>query len=181
MLIYNADVLDIHATRAGVIPYTIDKTGNLHFLLGIDKKTRELTDFGGGIKKYETVVEGALRELHEESCHIFIDEITESSLEKSTILVSNRKDAVLFLVYISPKWLGGKAMTAFRQNQSLCRSKKYHELICVKWICQEYFAPIAFNPRNHCMWKKIQHLFLFSGLNWTELKTLLVLNHCIKV
>ena len=39
--------------------------------MGIDTKSGNLTDFAGGVTKGETVVEGGLRELEEESLGIF--------------------------------------------------------------------------------------------------------------
>lgn len=176
MLIYDSKVLDINPVRAGVIPYTIDKFGELHFLLGIDRRTRELTDFGGGIKTHETSIQGALRELHEESCRVFTTIITKTDLEKATIIVNNKKDIVLFLVYIEPSWLD-TALQKFRQNQHLYRSRKYNELISIKWIREKYFPAIAYNPRNHCMWKKIKKMFTQSGLNWAELRLILIFNN----
>ena len=48
-------VLDVkNNKRGGVIVYTI-KNEELFFLLGIDRKTREYTDFGGGCKQGETL------------------------------------------------------------------------------------------------------------------------------
>ena len=56
--------------RCGVIVYTRYK-GKTYFCLGVDSVYGDLTDFGGGIKKNETVIEGGLRELQEESQGIF--------------------------------------------------------------------------------------------------------------
>jgi len=67
--------LDINkdiAFRAGAIIYTHDKvTGETYFCFGVDTQSGNLTDFGGGVKKEETIVEGGLRELEEESQGIF--------------------------------------------------------------------------------------------------------------
>lgn len=56
--------------RSGAIIYTKenDKT---YFCLGIDTQSGNLTDFGGGVKKGETIIEGGLRELEEESQGVF--------------------------------------------------------------------------------------------------------------
>src|SRR5438132_13197355 len=62
----------IKPVRAGVILYTIVEDQVL-FGLGVDSKTGELTDFGGGIKYKldKDPIGGALREFHEETLNIF--------------------------------------------------------------------------------------------------------------
>jgi len=66
--------LSAHVLRAGVIPFTI-YDNRLYFLMGIDRATGELTDFGGHSKMTETIAETALRELTEETCEIFKDDL----------------------------------------------------------------------------------------------------------
>jgi len=56
--------------RAGCIVYTKHNEETL-FCLGEDATFGDLTDFGGGVKKNETVIEGGLRELFEESQGVF--------------------------------------------------------------------------------------------------------------
>lgn len=58
--------------RAGVILFATTRD-SLWFGLGTHSQTHELTDFGGGVsytRKRETAVEGALRELNEETLGI---------------------------------------------------------------------------------------------------------------
>lgn len=56
--------------RGSVVPYIVDK-GVKYFLLGIDSRTGDITDLGGGVWREETVLDGAFREFHEESLDIF--------------------------------------------------------------------------------------------------------------
>ena len=56
--------------RCGVIIY-VQQNGETYFCLGIDTQSKNLTDFGGGVKKEETFLEGGLRELDEESQGVF--------------------------------------------------------------------------------------------------------------
>ncbi len=58
------------AVRAGAIIYTKEKNKTF-FCLGIDTQSGNLTDFGGGVKKGEKIIEGGLRELKEESLGVF--------------------------------------------------------------------------------------------------------------
>lgn len=58
--------------RAGMIPY-IKRPDGIYFLMGVDMKTKEFSDFGGGIKNNETPIQAALRELHEETRQLLTD------------------------------------------------------------------------------------------------------------
>lgn len=73
--VHSAKIKDINwqtqiQSRGGVIPYTL-YNGQIYFCLGKDRQSGDLTDFGGGIKKYEGRVSGALREFREESLNVF--------------------------------------------------------------------------------------------------------------
>lgn len=72
------------AVRSGAIIYTY-YNGNLYFCLGIDTQSGNITDFGGGVKKGETIVEGGLRELYEESLGVFGD-ITPEDVNENLII-----------------------------------------------------------------------------------------------
>ena len=53
-----------NSNRAGVILYDVSIS---KFIFGIDKKSGDITDFGGGCKKTEDIISTAKRELFEES------------------------------------------------------------------------------------------------------------------
>lgn len=77
--------LSYDCLRGGVVPYGYDPLSNeYYYLLAIDEKSGQYTDFGGGIKKYEIPYLGALRELSEESIMLYSD------------LVINPIDVVVF-------------------------------------------------------------------------------------
>lgn len=85
-------------SRAGIIPYTIIDNKKF-FCLGIDNTYGTLTDFGGGVKKYENFVEAACRELEEESLGIFnftTKELMEKVRKNSTTIYDSNT-AILFL------------------------------------------------------------------------------------
>lgn len=58
--------------RSAVVPFVVNN-GEIHFLFGIDQQSGEITDFGGGIKKNEIILESAIREFKEETKEIFED------------------------------------------------------------------------------------------------------------
>lgn len=90
--------------RAGVIVYTVHNN-ELYFLLGIDRRTREFTDFGGGCKQSETLLESAWREFGEESCDIFKNFLTPRDLQCSVAVTNPARDTAIFFVYVPDKWL----------------------------------------------------------------------------
>lgn len=71
--IKNIKLSKVKPNRSGVIIYTIYK-GKLYFILGVDSKSGDITDFGGGVafkSRGENGITGGLRELKEESLGIF--------------------------------------------------------------------------------------------------------------
>ena len=73
----NVKIKNENPVRSGAIIYT-HYQGKTYFCLGVDTNYGDLTDFAGGVKKDEMVMEngvivGGLRELEEESLGIFGD------------------------------------------------------------------------------------------------------------
>ena len=85
-------------SRAGIIPYTI-VNNKKYFCLGVDSMYGTLTDFGGGVKRYENFVEAACRELEEESLGIFnftSKELMEK-VRKNSTTIYDCNTAIIFL------------------------------------------------------------------------------------
>lgn len=81
--------------RAGIIPYTIFN-GKVYFGFGIDTRTSELTDFGGGVQKQDkTPINTAIREFREESLGIF-DPLWLDDLN-GQYLIYSKKMLIIFL------------------------------------------------------------------------------------
>lgn len=81
--------------RSGVIIYTKGDDGVIYFCLGVDTESGNLTDFGGGVKKGETIVDGGLRELEEESLGIF-GRIEASDIDE-TVTFHSPNMAIIFI------------------------------------------------------------------------------------
>ena len=69
-LVKNVKMESDNPIRCGVIIYT-HFNNKTYFCLGVDSAFGDLTDFGGGVKQNETIIEGGLRELEEESHNVF--------------------------------------------------------------------------------------------------------------
>lgn len=98
-LLQNMDQLKLResVTRAGVIPYTTSGD-NIYYCVGVDKKSRDYTDFGGGFsrKRDGDPLEAAARELREESLGVFTASVDR--LRKSWA-VHNGEMLIIFCRY----------------------------------------------------------------------------------
>lgn len=104
------DVSRIKMERSAIIPYYLSEDGDVIFFLGVDSVSGDVCDMGGGVKKYETPITGALREFNEESRGIFGD-VSVSKLESSlcifnktmcTILIKIEKENINLDKFITP-------------------------------------------------------------------------------
>src|SRR3989304_3199471 len=115
MYLFGDDCNALRTIRAGVIPFTI-KNNRLYFLLGVYRDTGELTDFGGGVKTSESIIDAAYRELFEESCKIFDDSILKTDLNRSIVITNTVQNMAIFFLYLHSEWLQ-KAEVKFNTSQ----------------------------------------------------------------
>jgi len=155
----------VKTERAGVIPYTIINN-KVFFLLAKHKFSGDLGDFGGGVKKEETSLKGAIREYYEESGSIFINE--KADYDHSLALLDN-KMAILFL-YIQKEWYG-KAEKVFAKQKKAetmypsCRQGT-DEISDILWVSESQFVNLVKYPKsrryqsdNLKLWKLIVNFF----------------------
>lgn len=156
----------IKTDRAGVIPYTI-VNGKVFLLLARHKFSGDLGDFGGGVKKEETTLKGALREYFEESNFIFVNE--KADLDHSVAIVDD-KMAILFL-FIKQEWFYKAEKTFARQKkrESLYPSQQpgTDEISEILWVSEEQFVNLIRYPKsmrcrpgnNPKLWKLVINFF----------------------
>ena len=146
----------LKTNRAGLIPYTIEN-GSIYFLLTRDKVSRELGDFGGGVRKTEVALTAALREFYEESHGIF------SHIYKSANDISNKiamvdgvKMAMVF-VPLESRWITD-AQKMFMANPAT--SKKSDEVSELVWVDEATFYSLIIGSvrkkTNDTLWTEIQ-------------------------
>jgi ADP-ribose pyrophosphatase YjhB (NUDIX family) len=154
--------------RAGVVPYTI-KNGVLYFLLGVDRCSKELTDFGGGVKLRETMLEAAYREFHEESCNILKGVVGYNNLRNSLVIDNSNRDTVTFFVQIPNQWFE-QAKTAFeKKHNQLFNVKKYNEMSAVRWVSEKDLYE-ALCMQDSILWSRFK-LLLKQNCHWPDLTT----------
>jgi preprotein translocase subunit Sec61beta len=105
-LVKDLDLDNIKPLRAGILPYFKSEEG-LFWCFGVDTRTLELTDFGGGViyKKDKNAINGAIREFKEETLGIF-DSI---KIDPTSIVIYNKKTLII--------------LVQLESNTSLCREE----------------------------------------------------------
>ncbi len=113
MLTKAISLADIKTIRCGVIPYTIyrDSMGihRLLFLFARDKLTKELGDFGGGVKKDEFSLMAGMREFCEETHGVFSHIYTTPNdvTNKLAIIDFKRQTPSMAIIFVplENKWI----------------------------------------------------------------------------
>lgn len=155
---------ELRTPRAAVIPYT-RKKGKLYFLLGQDKKSGDITDLGGGVKKFESTLAAALRELSEESINILGNLNPNDIKITRSIALLNKNMGTLFIP-LSKDWIK-KAPLLFDLKRIETTRKSHNEMQRLIWVPEEDFISIisgGFLEGEKQLWKKIRR-FYYNGYN----------------
>jgi len=149
------EIFKIKCKRAGIIPYV--KKDTIYFLLGVDKRTRELSDFGGGITKNETILIGAIREFMEESKEI----ISPSSLKPvSCAIFDKRNDICILFCEISDTEFFSEASTLFHASNVV--NTESDEMSDIVWISLEDMIKNVYGQRS-ILWNRIKYALSNCG------------------
>ena len=158
--VYRVDWNRFQPNRAGVIVYTIHD-GRILFGLGLDRRYRELTDFGGGVRytKDKSAVVGALREFMEESLYTF-GAISPSDVCNS--LVTYSPQTAILIVYIPCDPI--ESSIVFRERASVIDSPEVSEIV---WLTHEEFAYTIRNGKTYGgvrMYKRVREVLRNSAI-----------------
>lgn len=148
--------------RAGFILYTVHNQ-RLYIGLGVDAKNHELTDFAGHViyKIGESVVNGALRELKEETLGIF-SPITSKDIENCLTIYDNNNLVIFMHININPE------MVSEEFNEKYQLSADYKPEVCaITWLTLQEFDDAIKND-NGILYQRVQK-FLKSAGNITLL------------
>jgi hypothetical protein len=180
MIIYGSELATtLNGRRSGVIPFVKIKE-KFHFLFGIDRASRELTDFGGCVAPEETLLEAAFREFEEESCGIFEEIVTIKNVEESLAIVNEHFTEAIFLVNVPVSFFSSVNKMFVVNQQQFSGSRKHNELIGIKWVSEDHLKNIAFEKSVHVLWTRVQKMFC-ENTTWIELKIhLMISNDLIK-
>lgn len=139
-VISNDDIRPNSITRAGIILYNYNKYGDLYFYMGIDTKSKDYTDFGGGIKKNETILKGAIREYNEETLNILM--LDEKKIENSIMYY----DSSMAIIFVEYNFDYDYIHTKFIKNKMY--NNKYNELYDFIKIKYDNFIYMLYNTNN---------------------------------
>ena len=162
-LIPGAQLAIIKTIRAAVVPYTVKKDANglprIFFMFAIDKKTGDITDFGGGVKKYESSLVAGLREFREESNEIFDDLYDINDMYLSFALVGKKRSALFIPVHekwfdIAPRIFENKKRLTSKKN----RKSSHDEVSKVFWMGEDSFMNII-SGKDKSMWAVIKNFY----------------------
>lgn len=152
------DLARTRIKRCGVLPYVVHE-GRVWFLWAVDKKTGELTDFGGGIKEWETALEGGLREYREESRGVFSQISLNDAVDKLCLFDPRIGMAIIFFPF-QPFWIeaaeelfeldlvSGRAVRRWEDEVSAVRWVEERELTAllekdeVHTLCERHRRPV---------------------------------------
>lgn len=156
----NINFRKIKVSRAGFILYTLYK-GNIYFMIGIDSKTHDLTDFAGGIK-YKTdrhVLSGAIRELQEETLDVF-EPVTYDDV-KECITIYDDNNLVIFMpISLDPDTVCREFNEKYREVVE--RKKFFEPEVCgLTWLDIDEFTYHIKNPG--VIYSRVQDLLLKAG------------------
>lgn len=130
---------------------------SIYFLMAKHKKTGELSDFGGGVKKIETAIEGGFREFCEESRDIFADiyKVPSDMFPCITLVDDKKIDMAEIFVPVDNLWLD-EAIDAFNNVKN---DQYIEEISDVVWLSQESFSKMISDGTDghHIIWKRIQN------------------------
>lgn len=147
-IVQNLNLDCVKPQRAGVIIYTIIN-GSTYFGLGLDSKTHDLTDFGGGViyKTDGDVIKGALRELEEETLEIF-DPISPQDIRQCPVIYDDNNLIVFVHMNVDPDTTCFAFNEKYKQVINACppsiptgkRRKRYEPEVCgITWLSWEDF------------------------------------------
>ena len=132
--------------RSGVIVYSYDETTKkTYFYMGIDSKSGDITDFGGGVRSHENFVNAGLRELHEESGGIFNKNINSRNVSNFYVASSKRMSIMFIRIDVDYSLL----------KQSFIATKELADIIRLD---PAEFVQMVFSDNNNYNNYKVYHI-----------------------
>lgn len=129
----NMTGVKLYPNRAGVVIYRIDISETkmmIKVCLGIDNIHHRITNFGGGIRKSETPIEAALRELNEETYNIFSEDA--QAISDDSIVAISPENFVLFLPTTMSSHIADELFTSYKKEYESTNMAS-SEIHALKW------------------------------------------------
>lgn len=146
----------VRTIRSAVVPYCVNETG-IHFLLGIDRRSGDVTDIGGGVKTREFALDGAERELNEETIGIFKDHLGELVMHKSIALYDGKSRLSSIFLPVN-EGLYRSTVDEFDRRQKATSKKTHNEMERLMWVNGNEFKSFVRGEKQG-MWKKVKTFY----------------------
>ncbi len=160
-------LLEVYPRRASVVPYVV-RRGTVYVLYGVDAASQDITDLGGGVKKYENGLTAGLREFREESKGVFSDVYT-SVWKSSWKSVGIHTDSMSVMYLRVDDTYYNTVVDAF----SATKKDTKDELDRLIWLSEADFTDVVRGKhRKHHMWGRIKNFY--KGCDIDELFDLLL-------
>jgi len=169
VLIFGSQLANRRSSRSAIVPYTIFPLENggwqLYFLLGIHADSGDVTDFGGGVKKYEYDLVGGLREFFEESKGIFKNVITINELSTCVAAYQdncekkNFGDGGMSVIFtpVDNKWL---KYAPYNFAETKKEGQSYNEISRLVWFNEDQFLSLIDNSNGkYVMWSRLRKFY----------------------
>ncbi len=148
----NGDV----GVRSGAIIYT-HQGGKTYFCLGIDSEYGDLTDFAGGVKKEENVIEGGLRELEEESQGIF-GELEYEDVKNCLTFYTNNMMTMFIRLDLDMKDCKKKFNRSIKKKQGwISVDREEIEVSDIIWLDTQEFL-LCINGRGKTLYSRVKRI-----------------------
>uniref|UniRef100_A0A6C0JTT5 Nudix hydrolase domain-containing protein n=1 Tax=viral metagenome TaxID=1070528 RepID=A0A6C0JTT5_9ZZZZ len=161
MLLTSSELVKLRGCiRSGVIPY-VKKGSTIKFLMGVDKRHKELSDFGGGVKLNETVIQAGKRELFEEVKELICDD--DIGDVKVGIYDRHNSTCVLFCEIVNIE-LAERLQKEF--IKTVKHGDEYNEMSSLVWISTNDMIRLVYSSDSfgkYNMWNRIKFTLLNSG------------------
>lgn len=164
-LVYGQKLIDRRSTRAAILPYTIvnmDGEDKILFLFGIHSGTNEITDFGGGVKKYENDLIASFRELNEESKGIFEKSIFIPDLNTCIAAVKDTERTEMSVIFV-PIYNRNNCSENIKKFKNISKSGEcYNEIEKLVWVKETDFTKIlnlSTTSTKYTMWSRIRKFY----------------------
>lgn len=143
--------------RAGIIPY-VKRNGDIYFMMGVDTKTGEYSDFGGGVKMHENALNAAMRECKEESRGI-IDFKDLGLIRRAIFNRRYRQNVCIMFSEIRTPNFYENSKNAFHS-----RKNKYNEMRDIVWIrSTDMLKWSHINYKKSKIWIRIRYALSACG------------------
>lgn len=154
--------------RAGVIPYTVIN-GHIHICLGVDSKSNELTDFGGGIRDSDiNPLYGAIREFREESNDVFGEEnYNPENYLDSPCLIKNMSQKSSFHMMIIFQEVDASLMSTTMNKFSVDFATN-DEIRAICWCNDGLLKQLVYTPDCSRMYTKVKK-FICNCISFNRL------------